>query len=105
VADFTYVRTWSGTVYVAFVADVSSRAIVGWPAATSKRAKLVLDTLEMALGRRDRAGTPSGPGLVHHSDAGSTRLSLLDELGSRSELDWTRCAIDSVNMRALKRGI
>jgi putative transposase len=51
--------------------DVFSRTIVGWSAATSKRAKLVLDALDMALWRRDRAGTPAGPGLVHHSDAGS----------------------------------
>ncbi|MFJ7787122.1 IS3 family transposase, partial [Streptomyces albidoflavus] len=71
VADFTYVATWSGIVYVAFVVDVFSRAIVGWPAATSKRAKLVLDALDMALWRRDRAGNPAGPGLIHHSDAGS----------------------------------
>jgi putative transposase len=71
VADFTYVASWSGIVYVAFVVDVFSRAIVGWSAATSKRAKLVLDALGMALWRRDRAGTPAGPGLVHHSDAGS----------------------------------
>ncbi|MGW9643406.1 IS3 family transposase [Streptomyces albidoflavus] len=71
VADFTYVATWSGIVYVAFVVDVFSRAIVGWSAATSKRAKLVLDALDMALWRRDRAGNPAGPGLIHHSDAGS----------------------------------
>jgi putative transposase len=71
VADFTYVMTWAGVVYVAFVVDVYSRAIVGWSAATTKRAKLVLDALDMGLWRRDRAGTPAGPGLVHHSDAGS----------------------------------
>ncbi|MFF5393193.1 IS3 family transposase [Streptomyces sp. NPDC013012] len=71
VADFTYVTTWSGIVYVTFVVDVFSRAIVGWSAATSKRAKLVLDALDMALWRRDRAGNPAGPGLIHHSDAGS----------------------------------
>ena len=58
VADFTYIATWSGIVYAAFVVDVFSRAIVGWSAATSKRAKLVLDALDMALWRRDRAGTP-----------------------------------------------
>ncbi|WP_260697039.1 IS3 family transposase [Streptomyces sp. 130] len=67
VADFTYVATWSGIVYVAFVVDVFSRAIVGWSAATSKPAKLVLDALDMALWRRDRAGNPAGPGLIHHS--------------------------------------
>ncbi|MBO3682759.1 IS3 family transposase [Streptomyces sp. NEAU-YJ-81] len=71
VAAFTYVATWSGIVYVVFVADVFSRAIVGWSAATSKRAKLVLDALGMALWRRDRVGTPAGPGLVHHPDADS----------------------------------
>ncbi|GAA2662175.1 hypothetical protein GCM10010307_81040 [Streptomyces vastus] len=55
--------------------DVFSRAIVGWSTAISKRAKLVLDALDMALWRRDRAGTPAGQGLVHHSDEGSTRHS------------------------------
>lgn len=68
-ADFAHVATWSGIVYAASVVDVFSRA--GWSAATSKRAKLVLDALDMALWRRDRAGTPAGPGLVHHSDTGS----------------------------------
>jgi len=71
VADFTYVAAWSGIVYVAFVVDIYSRAIAGWSAASHKRAKLVLDALEMALWRRDRSGHPAGPGLVHHSDAGS----------------------------------
>lgn len=46
VADFTYVATWSQVVYVAFVVDVFSRTTVGWSAATSKRAKLVLDALD-----------------------------------------------------------
>lgn len=58
-------------VYVAFVVDIYSWAIVGWAAATHKRAKLVLDALDIALWRRDRAGIPAGPGLVHRSDAGS----------------------------------
>ncbi|MBN6052830.1 IS3 family transposase, partial [Nonomuraea sp. RK-328] len=71
VADFTYVMTWACVVYVAFVVDVYSRAIVGWSAATTKRAKLVLDALDMALWQRERTCTPPGPGLVHHSDAGS----------------------------------
>jgi len=70
-ADFTYVATWAAVVYVAFVVDIYSRAIVGWAAATHKRTKLVLDALQMALWRRDRDGHPPGPGLVHHSDAGS----------------------------------
>jgi len=71
VADFTYVATWAGIVYVAFVTDIYSRAIVGWAAATSKHTRLVLDALQMALWRRDRDGHRPGPGLVHHSDAGS----------------------------------
>jgi putative transposase len=67
VSDFTYVATWSGTVYVAFVIDVFSRLIVGWRAATSMRTELVLDALEMAVWRRAELLD----GLVCHSDAGS----------------------------------
>lgn len=48
--------TWSGVVYVAFVVDVYSRAIVGWNASTNKRTPLVLGALDMGLWRRDRAG-------------------------------------------------
>jgi putative transposase len=58
-------------VYVAFVVDVYSRAIVGWSAATNKRTPLVLSALDMGLWRRDRSGRPVDTGLVHHSDAGS----------------------------------
>lgn len=71
VADFTYVATWCGVVYVAFVVDVYSRAIVGWAASTTKQTTLVLDALDMALWRRTRTGRPIEPGLIHHSDAGS----------------------------------
>ncbi|WP_327412322.1 DDE-type integrase/transposase/recombinase [Streptomyces sp. NBC_01233] len=72
VADFTYVKTWSGIVYVAFVVYTFSRRIVGGSAATSKETRLVLDALEMALCQRDRDGFPYGQGeLIHHSDAGS----------------------------------
>ena len=71
VADFTYVATWSGTVYVAFVFDVHSRMIVGWRAATSMTTALVLDTLEMALWQRRKDGIHDLTGLVHHTDAGS----------------------------------
>ena len=71
VADFTYVATWAGTVYVAFAIDVFSRKIVGWQASMSKETDLVLDAIDMGL----RPDT-TGPGrdvdkLVHHSDAGS----------------------------------
>lgn len=70
-ADFTYVATWSGVVYVAFIIDAFSRRIVGWKADTNMRTGLVLDALEMALWSRDRAGTPVEAGLIHHNDAGS----------------------------------
>lgn len=71
VADFTYVATWSGFVYVAFVVDVFARMIVGWRASTSMRTDLVLDALEQALWARPRA-----TGLIHHSDRGVQYLSI-----------------------------
>jgi putative transposase len=71
VADFTYVATWSGTVYVAFIVDVYSRMIVGWRAATSMSTELVLDTLEHAIWARRQQGVTDLTGLVHHTDAGS----------------------------------
>jgi putative transposase len=71
VADFTYVMTWSGVVYVAFLIDVFSRRIVGWKADTTMRTSLVLDTLEMALWSRERQGIPLADGMIHHHDAGS----------------------------------
>ncbi len=76
VADFTYVMTWSGVVYVAFVIDAFSRRIVGWKADTTMRTSLVLDTLEMALWSRQRDGIPLADGMVHHNDAGSQYTSL-----------------------------
>lgn len=75
VADFTYVMTWSGVVYVAFVIDAFSRRIVGWKADTSMKTPLVLDTLEMALWARHRDGIPLADGMVFHNDAGSQYLS------------------------------
>ncbi|MFC7585690.1 IS3 family transposase [Nonomuraea antimicrobica] len=71
VADFTHVAAWCGVVYVAFVVDVYSRAIVGWAASLTKHTTLVLDALDMALWWRERTGHPVGPGLIHHPDAGS----------------------------------
>ncbi len=66
VADFTYVPTWDGMVYVAFVFDVFSRMIVGWRAATSMSTDLVLDCLEMAVWARAQTGVNDLSGLVHH---------------------------------------
>jgi len=70
VADFTYVPTWAGMVYVAFVIDAYSRQILGWRAAATMRTGLVLDALEHALWARRHAGRGSLAGLVHHTDAG-----------------------------------
>jgi putative transposase len=65
VSDFTYVATWAGFVYVAFVMDTFARRIVGWRASRTAHAGFVLDALEQAL--RDRRPVRGG-GLVHHSD-------------------------------------
>jgi len=75
VVDFTYVATFLGMVYVAFVIDVFSRMIVGWRADRSMRTDLPLDALDMALWHRTRAGHDLA-GLVHHSDAGSQYTSI-----------------------------
>ena len=71
VADVTYVATWRGVVYVAFVVDVFSRCIVGWRVWNSLKTDLVLDALEQALYARTDT-----KGLVHHSDRGSQYLSI-----------------------------
>jgi transposase InsO family protein len=73
VADLTYVATWRGFVYVAFVIDVFSRRIVGWRASNSLRSDLALDALEQALYER-----PIGESerLIHHSDRGVQYLSI-----------------------------
>jgi putative transposase len=72
VADLTYVATWSGFVYVAFVVDAFSRFLVGWQASRSLRTDLALDALEMAVWQRHG----DLEGLVHHSDRGSQYLSI-----------------------------
>ena len=72
VADLTYVRTWSGFVYVAFIVDAYSRRIVGWQIARSLRAELALDALEQALWTREEPLD----GLVHHSDRGGQYLAI-----------------------------
>jgi putative transposase len=73
VADITYVSTWSGFCYTAFVIDVFSRRIVGWRVSSSLRAELALDALEMAIWSR-RADDLAG--LVHHSDRGVQYLAI-----------------------------
>ncbi len=73
VADFTYCSTWSGIVYVAFVVDVFSRRIVGWKAARSMTATLVVDALNMAAWTRRGVDID---GVICHSDAGSQYTSI-----------------------------
>ncbi len=73
VSDFTYVSTWTGFVYVAFVIDVFARRIVGWRASRTAHAGFVLDALEQALHERRPAHRG---GLVHHSDRGSQYVSI-----------------------------
>ncbi|HEY2426010.1 MAG TPA: IS3 family transposase [Pseudolabrys sp.] len=72
-SDFTYVATWTGFVYVAFVIDAYARRIVGWGASRTAHAGFVLDALEQAL--HDRRPVHRG-GLVHHSDRGSQYVSI-----------------------------
>jgi len=83
VSDFTYVSTWQGWLYVAFVVDVFSRRIVGWRVSSSMHTDFVLDALEQALYARQPERDKS---LVHHSDRGSQYVSIryserLDEAG------------------------
>ena len=73
VSDFTYVATWRGFAYVAFVIDVFARRIVGWRASASLRTDLALDALEQAI--YDRCDTDTGD-LVHHRDRGTQYLSI-----------------------------
>ena len=72
-SDFTYVATWSGFVYVAFVIDAFARRIVGWKASRTAHASFVLDALEQALHARH---PKEGDGLVHHSDRGVQYVSI-----------------------------
>ena len=72
VSDFTYVATWIGFVYVAFVIDVFARRIVGWRVSRSAEARFVLDALEQAL----HARRPAESGLIHHSDRGVQYVSI-----------------------------
>ena len=73
VSDFTYVSTWQGWLYVAFVIDVFARRIVGWQISSSMHTDFVLDALEQALYQRQPDGDE---GLIHHSDRGSQYVSI-----------------------------
>jgi putative transposase len=104
VADLTYVSTWTGFVYVAFITDVFSRFIVGWRVSNSLHSDLALDALEMAIWRRQRQDLI---GLVHHSDRGVQYLSIrytqrlndagaLRSVGSRGD-SYDNALAESVN--------
>jgi putative transposase len=106
VADLTYVRTWSGFVYVAFITDVYSRMIVGWQASRSLRTDLALDALEQAIWSRQRAGHDLD-GLVHHSDRGVQYLAVryterlaangvINSVGSRGD-SYDNALAESIN--------
>ena len=95
VADITFVATWRGPVYVAFVIDVFSRMIVGWRVWNSLKTDLVLDALEQALHARDVSDR-----LIHHSDRGSQYLSIryserLAEAGIESSVGSTGDSYDN----------
>ena len=105
VADFTYVATWAGTVYVAFAVDVFSRKIVGWRASMSKETDLVLDAIDMGLQQRDYRWKEGESKLVHHSDAGSQYTSFrftqhLVEAGIDASIGTVGDAFDCDNARA-----
>ncbi len=97
VADFTYVSTWQGWLYVAFVIDAYAKRIVGWRASSSMTTDFVLDALEQAL--YDRRPGPAA-GLIHHSDRGSQYVSIryserLGEAGIHPSVGNTGDAYDN----------
>nr|ULG19897.1 transposase [Yersinia frederiksenii] len=85
-ADFTYVSTWQGFAYVAFIIDVFAGTIVGWQVSSSMEARFVLDALEQALWARRPSGT------IHHSDKGSQYVSLAYTQRLRRRSCWRRQA-------------
>ena len=76
VADFTYVSTLDGWVYVAFVIDAYARRILGWKVSTSMTTDLVLDAINQAIFTRHREGVKDLSGLIHHNDAGAQYTSV-----------------------------
>jgi putative transposase len=107
--DFTYVPTWAGMAFTAFVSDAYSRRIVGWRTAASMPTELPLDALEMALWVRERAGqAPQGrlEGLIQHSDAGSQYTSIrysqrLTEAGAVASIGTVGDSYDNAQAESL----
>jgi putative transposase len=103
VADFTYVSTWSGPVYVAFVIDAYARRILGWRAATNMTTDLVLDTIEQAIWTRAREGITDLGGLVHHNHAGSQYTSIaFTERLAEHDVDASVGAVSSYSKLILR---
>ena len=101
VSDFTYVSTWQGWVYVAFVVDVFSRRIVGWRQSSSMHTEFVLDALEQAL--YDRKPTEDD-GLVHHSDRGSQgEFNRSSQHHHTKELRWEKRSMDVASVEFAQR--
>src|SRR5690606_1237463 len=100
VADITYIRTFSGWVYAAFVLDVFSRRIVGWQVSTSLHTNLALDALEMGIWARKRAGQDIS-GLVHHSDLGvqCRAVRYTEQLAEAEEVASVRSRSDTYNFK------
>ena len=107
VMDFTYVRTWTGFVYVSFIVDVFAHKIVAWHCATSKDVDLVMTPLRMATWQRNREGHPVEPGvLIGHADAGSQYTSItftdhLDLEGIRPSIGSVGDALDNALMESV----
>jgi putative transposase len=103
VSDFTYVSTWSGFVYVAFIVDVYSRMIVGWRVSTTMTTSLVMDALEHAIWTRK--ATLIG-GVIAHSDAGSQYTSVmyterLAEIGAQPSIGTVGDSYDNAMAEAV----
>ena len=105
--DFTYVRTWAGFAYAAFIVDVFAQKIVAWHCATSKDVELVMVPLRMATWQRQRDGRPVVAGeLIGHADAGSQYTSLkstdhLDLEGIKPSIGTVADAYDNALMECV----
>lgn len=107
VADITYVPTWIGFVYVAFVLDLYSRRIVGWRVSSSLRTELALDALEHGIWTRQHEGHDL-TGMIHHSDRGVQYLAIryterLEELGIVASVGSRGDSYDNAAAEALNR--
>lgn len=106
VADLTYVSTWSGFAYVAFVTDAYARRILGWRVASTMATSMVLDSIEQAIWTRQRDGVLDLKGLVHHTDRGSRYTSIrFTERHAEAGIQPSVGAVGSSNDNALAETI